>query len=277
MFKRITAALLCGAVTLGCMYGCGDTEEETASLTASDDTQADAEEGNSQQAETEAPAAEDTEAVSVMNYTAPEDGEQVVIMNIKDYGEVRIKLFPEYAPEGVENFVELAKQGYYDGLTFHRVISDFMIQGGDPLGNGTGGESIWGAKFDGGTNPHLIHSAGAVAYANSGSTATNGSQFYIVTGEVYDEATLTQMTAYYGTTLTEQSKELYTTIGGTPWLDGSYTVFGQVYQGLDIIFELQYAETDPYTNLPLESIIMESVTVAEYSGEELKWYISDYE
>ena len=67
-------------------------------------------------------------------------------MKIKDYGDVKIKLFPEYAPKGVENFVTHAKEGYYDGLTFHRVIKDFMIQGGDPKGDGTGGESIWGGK-----------------------------------------------------------------------------------------------------------------------------------
>ncbi|MDE6679088.1 MAG: peptidylprolyl isomerase, partial [Ruminococcus sp.] len=75
-------------------------------------------------------------------------------MNIRDYGTVKIRLFPEYADKGVENFVELAKKGYYDGLKFHRVINDFMIQGGDPNGNGTGGESIWGESFDGGTDPH---------------------------------------------------------------------------------------------------------------------------
>ena len=106
-------------------------------------------------------------------------------MTIKDYGDIKIKLFPEEAEKGVENFTGLAKDGYYDNLIFHRVINDFMIQGGDPLGNGTGGESIWGDKFDGGTSENLIHTAGAVAYANSGSTSTNGSQFYIVTGTKY--------------------------------------------------------------------------------------------
>ena len=130
------------------------------------------------------------ENVDIANFTAPEKGETVIIMNIKDYGEVKIKLFPEYADKGVENFVELAKKGYYDGLTFHRVIKDLMIQVGDPDGLGTGGESVWGGKFDGGTDPHLIHASGAVAYANSGSTATDGSQFYIVTGTKVDDATL---------------------------------------------------------------------------------------
>ena len=214
---------------------------------------------------------------SIANFTAPEDGEQIIIMNIKDYGEVKIKLFPEYAGKGVENFVEHAKEGYYDGLTFHRVISDFMIQGGDPLGTGTGGESIWGGKFDGGTDSHLIHAAGAVAYANSGSTATNGSQFYIVTGTVYGESDLDEIDAYYQLGLSDEAKKLYTTVGGTPWLDGGYTVFGQVFDGLDVIFEIQNVATDAGNNKPLEDVVMESVTVGEYDGGELKWYISDYD
>ncbi|MBQ8297915.1 MAG: peptidylprolyl isomerase [Ruminococcus sp.] len=252
MFKKIMAAVLCGAMTIGCLTGCG--EDETA------------------------------EKSGIANFTAPKKGEQVIVMNIKDYGEVKIKLFPEYADKGVENFVEHAKEGYYDGLTFHRVISDFMIQGGDPLGTGTGGESIWGGKFDGGTDEHLIHAAGAVAYANSGATldnpsptASNGSQFYIVTGTVYDDATLEQMAAYYGTTFTDEAKEIYTTVGGTPWLDGGYTIFGQVYDGLDVIFEVQNVATDSASNKPLEDVIMESVKVGEYDGEDIRWYMSDYQ
>jgi cyclophilin family peptidyl-prolyl cis-trans isomerase len=243
--RRAVAAIVCGVMTLGCLSGCGDKTSNGDSLYE-----------------------------NVANFTSPVEGEEVIIMKIKDYGEVRIKLFPEYASKGVENFVELAKEGYYDGLTFHRVISDFMIQGGDPLGNGTGGESIWGSKFDGGTDEHLIHAAGAIAYANSGSTSTNGSQFYIVTGEVYDETTLSQMESYYGMSFSDDAKTIYSTVGGTPFLDGGYTVFGQVYEGLDIIFEIQNVETDD-NDKPVEDVIMESVTVAEYSGEDVNWSVSE--
>lgn len=210
----------------------------------------------------------------VVNFTAPEKGETIVNMKIKDRGDVKIKLFPEYAPQGVENFVELAKQGYYDGLTFHRVISDFMIQGGDPNGDGTGGESIWGEKFDGGKYFRLIHAAGAIAYANSGSTATNGSQFYIVTGTVYDEEGLDSLRGS-GYTIYSGAEKIYTTVGGTPFLDGSYTVFGQVFEGLDIVFDIQNVSTDS-NDKPLEDVIIESVTVEEYDGSELRWFISDY-
>lgn len=214
---------------------------------------------------------DDPTKTEVVNYTAPVEGETVVNMKIKDYGDVKIKFFPEYAPDGVENFIELAKQGYYNGLTFHRVIKDFMIQGGDPNGNGTGGESVWGGKFDGGTYFNLIHAAGAIAYANSQGTSTNGSQFYIVTGQKYDLNTLKSKYS-----CTESAEKVYTTYGGTPYLDGKYTVFGQVYDGLDVIFKIQEVNTND-KDKPIEDVIIESITVEEYDGSPLRWYPSDYE
>ncbi len=209
-----------------------------------------------------------------LNFTAPEEGDEIIVINFKDYGTVKFRLFPEVSPKGVENFVELAKSGYYDGLTFHRIIEDFMIQGGDPEGTGMGGESTWGGSFDGGKYYNLIHAAGAVAYANSGSTSTNGSQFYIVTGEVYDDAGMDSLASskYF---FRDTVKDIYKTAGGTPFLDGGYTVFGQVIDGLDVIFEIQKVETDA-NDKPVNDVIMESVTVEEYDGSEIKWYISDY-
>ncbi|MBR5512390.1 MAG: peptidylprolyl isomerase [Ruminococcus sp.] len=209
-----------------------------------------------------------------LNFTAPEEGDEIVVINFKDYGTVKFRVFPEVVSKASENFLELAKSGYYDGLTFHRIINDFMIQGGDPMGTGMGGESTWGGKFDGGKAYNLIHAAGAVAYANSGSTATNGSQFYIVTGEVYDMAGL-EAYANSGMKFGKGASDIYTTQGGTPFLDGSYTVFGQVIDGLDVVFEIQSVETDG-NDKPVKDVIMESVTVEEYDGSEIKWYISDY-
>ena len=252
---RITAAAVCGVTAFSLLTGCGKDlsigGSETSSTVETGETQ---------------------EAVSVMNFTAPKEGDTIIEINFKDYGTVKFRLFPEYAEKGTENFVELAKKGYYDGLTFHRIIKDFMIQGGDPLGTGTGGESAWGGKFDGGTDPHLIHCAGAVAYANSGSTATDGSQFYIVTGTVYPSEQLDQV----GSGFSDEAKEIYSTDGGAPWLDGNYTVFGQVYEGLDVIFRIQATATDA-SDKPLEDVIMESVKVGTYSGEALHWHLSDYD
>lgn len=260
--KKLLAFILCGIVTAGLMTGCGDEPS------SSDGTSTD----NSSQTVTDAVTA--PENVDIMNYTAPEIGDKIVEMDFRDYGTVKFRLFPEYAELGVENFVGLAEDGFYDGLTFHRIIQDFMIQGGDPLGTGMGGKSLWGSSFDGGTDAHLIHLPGAVAYANSGTTASNSSQFYIVTG---DEAS-DEMFSYYeqrGVLFSDNAKELYKQYGGTPFLDGNYTVFGQVIDGLDIIYTLQYVATNA-DDKPLNDVIIDKVRITEYNGEELKWYISDY-
>ncbi len=258
MLKRILAVLVCTFTMTTLFSSCGKETDisENSSQESSDNSQ--------------------VTNVSIANFTAPQKGDTVITMNIHDYGTVKIKLFPEYADKGVENFVGLAKKGYYDGLTFHRVINDFMIQGGDPQGNGTGGESIWGGKFDGGTDPHLIHAAGAIAYANSGSTSTDGSQFYIVTGKVYTDEEIENYKSQ-GYNISDEAKQIYTTVGGTPFLDGNYTVFGQVYEGLDIIFQIQQVSTDTGNDKPMKDVIIDSVTVDKYDDEELKWYITDYD
>ena len=105
-----------------------------------------------------------------------------------NHGEIVIQLFPEQAPKTVENFVGLAKKGYYDGVIFHRVINDFMIQGGDPTGTGMGGESIWGAPFEDEFSNELFNIRGALSMANAG-PATNGSQFFIVQNQNVPAAT----------------------------------------------------------------------------------------
>ncbi|MDE6780332.1 MAG: peptidylprolyl isomerase [Ruminococcus sp.] len=263
MIKKILAVLVCTFTITAAFSSCGKELEisDKSSENSSD---------NSSVSDT------DVQNVQIANFTAPEKDDTIITMNIRDYGTVKIRLFPEYADKGVENFIGLAEKGYYDGLTFHRVINDFMIQGGDPEGTGRGGESIWGGKFDGGTDAHLIHAAGALAYANSGGTSTNGSQFYIVTGTVCTEAEIENYKSS-GYAISDNAKEIYTTAGGTPWLDGNYTVFGQVYQGLDIIFQIQQVSTDTGNNKPMKDVIIDSVTVDKYDGEELKWYISDYD
>lgn len=221
----------------------------------------------------------------VMNYTAPQEGEEIVVMTIAGYGDVKIKLFTDLMPKATENFLTLAKEGYYDNLTFHRVIEGFMIQGGDPQGTGMGGESCWGGKFNGGVSKQLIHVPGALAYANSAGPTTDGSQFYIVTGStgITDEDLTNYAEEYdkdprvtYDITFSEEARELYKQYGGTPHLDGGYTVFGQVIDGLDIIYDVSKTATDPNTNKPLENVVIEKMTVIEYDGGEIRWYPSDY-
>ncbi len=215
----------------------------------------------------------------VMNYTAPAEGEEIVVIHIRDYGDVKIKLFPELLPEACENFTTLATEGYYDELIFHRVIEGFMIQGGDPKGDGSGGESCWGGTFDGGCNTRLIHLPGALAYANSGGTYTDGSQFYIVTGSPVSETDLDDYSRKDSIYYTAQARELYQQYGGTPWLDGGYTVFGQVIDGLDIVYAISQTPVDKTDNKykPKTAVYIESVTVEQYDGSQIRWYPSDYE
>ncbi len=268
--KKLASLIMCVVACAAVFSGCGD-DSNSAAGKASDSKDNSVEVSDSTNDESSVAQS----AGSVMNFTAPKEGEDIIVMTIKDYGDVKIKLFSEQASKGVENFTGLASQGYYDGLIFHRIISDFMIQGGDPQGTGMGGESIWGEKFDGGTSADVSHFAGAVAYANSGSTATNGSQFYIVTGEVSTDESLSQIAEYYGTSFSDEAKELYKTIGGTPFLDGNYTVFGQVFDGLDIIFDVQNVDTDA-NDKPTKDVVIEKVSVEKYDGGDVKFYMSDY-
>ncbi|MDE6519391.1 MAG: peptidylprolyl isomerase [Ruminococcus sp.] len=268
--KKLLALILCGITASALMTSCGQKVDFTTDPSAGD-TELSGENSESPETPTQAP-----ENVDIMNFTPPEKGDKVIELTFKDYGTVKFRLFPEYADLGVENFIGLAEDGFYDGLTFHRIIKDFMIQGGDPLGNGTGGKSLWGSTFDGGTDPHLIHLSGAVAYANSSTTASNTSQFYIVTGEEINDETFEMYSSYGEYSFSDKAKEAYKQNGGIPYLDGNYTVFGQVFDGLDIIYQIQCKATDT-NDKPLDDVIIESVKVTEYNGEELKWNISDYD
>jgi cyclophilin family peptidyl-prolyl cis-trans isomerase len=143
-----------------------------------------------------------------------------------NHGDITIELFDEDAPKTVENFKSLAEKGYYDGLIFHRIIPDFMIQGGCPQGTGTGGP---GYTFEDEINDHKVV-RGALAMANAGPN-TNGSQFFIVT------------------------------TGAAPWLDGKHTVFGQVTDGMDVVDKLEGLPTDA-RDRPREDALIEKLTVA---------------
>ncbi|MBR4101734.1 MAG: peptidylprolyl isomerase [Oscillospiraceae bacterium] len=219
----------------------------------------------------------------ILNYTAPAEGEEIVVIHVRDRGDVKIRLFPELLPEACENFTTHAKNGYYDELIFHRVIEGFMIQGGDPKGDGTGGESCWGGKFNGGVTEQLIHVPGALAYANSAGPATDGSQFYIVTGDKTDAETLKYYEEVYDQdprvtydiNFTKEAEELYIQNGGAPHLDGGYTVFGQVIDGLDIVFEISQVPVNG-SSKPKEAVYIDSITVESYDGSTIRWYKSDY-
>ncbi len=144
-----------------------------------------------------------------------------------NHGAIALELFAEDAPKTVENFRTLASDGFYDGVVFHRVIPDFMIQGGDPTGTGAGGP---GYTFEDERNEHRVV-RGALAMANAGPN-TNGSQFFIVTAEA------------------------------CPWLDGKHTVFGRVTDGMDVVDAISTVETDG-RDRPREDVVIERVELAD--------------
>ncbi|HIX44382.1 peptidylprolyl isomerase [Kurthia sp. 3B1D] len=173
-------------------------------------------------------------------------------------GPITFKLFPEKAPKTVENFVTHAKNGYYDGIIFHRIIDSFMIQGGDPTGTGMGGESIWGSSFEDEFDPELFNMRGALSMANAGPN-TNGSQFFIVQAPKVDNSFIKQME------VRNWPKELidgYKNNGGTPWLDGKHTVFGQVIEGMDVIDAMAKVEKG-FQDKPKEDIKINTITVED--------------
>lgn len=267
--KKISKVCLLAILVLS-LIGCGNSEtdkqesgtlaeEQSETQTNTDDK----EESGEDDGEKEASSAVKTDEVQNDEY---EEGETLAIMHVKDFGDITFKFFPQAAPKAVENFLTHAKEGYYDGLKFHRVIDDFMIQGGDPNGTGTGGESIWGEDFEDEFAENLAPIRGALCMANSGAD-TNGSQFFIVqSGETYADNFDDFFSGYE---LSEEQTRLLKEYGGTPWLSNVHTVFGQVVEGMDVVDAIAATKTDAdtavsddqITNMPLEDVIIESIDV----------------
>ena len=171
-------------------------------------------------------------------------------------GTVKIQLFPAQAPKTVENFVGLIEKGYYDGIIFHRVISDFMIQGGDPTGTGMGGESLWGDSFEDEFSDEVFNLRGALSMANAGPN-TNGSQFFIVQASRVPANMLRQLKGF----VPDEVVSAYGEQGGTPWLDKRHTVFGHVIEGMDVVDDMAKVRVN-YADKPLEDIKIIKATIA---------------
>ena len=153
-------------------------------------------------------------------------------------GTIEIELFADQTPKTVENFVGLAEKGYYNGIIFHRVIKDFMLQAGDPTGTGRGGASFWGGKFEDEFVSDLKHDTpGILSMANAGPN-TNGSQFFI-------------------------------TLVATPWLDGKHTVFGKVINGMDLVYEIGKVKTVA-GDKPINTVVIEEVIIEKRAGANTK-------
>lgn len=170
-------------------------------------------------------------------------------------GHILIQLFPDQAPKTVQNFVSLAEDHYYDGTIFHRVIPEFMIQGGDPTGTGMGGQSSFGTPFEDEFSAEVFNLRGALSMANAGPN-TNGSQFFVVQSTKVPADMIQQMQA---AGYPNEVVEMYQN-GGTPWLDHRHTVFGQVIEGLDVVDQIATAKTG-MQDKPVEEIKINSVVI----------------
>ena len=231
-----------------------------------------------------------------MNQLALKDGVKAVIKTNR--GDMEFVLFPQVAPKAVENFVTHSKNGYYNGQIFHRVIQDFMIQGGDPTGTGMGGESVFGKNFEDEFSLDARNYYGALSMANAGPN-TNGSQFFINQGdasdfsgwdyfeqnseaykeayEQLDDAYKTMFVQQYGSMpdmsrISDEVKKLYEENGGNPSLDGAYsipgrghTVFGPVFEGMDVVDAIAAVQTDD-SDKPVEDVVIEKAEVQTYEG-----------
>ena len=235
----------------------------------------------------------------------PKSGDLIATFEIEDYGTIKAVLFPEVAPVGVENFQKLCDSGYYEGLKIHRVIAEFMFQGGSLNGDGTGGDAMVNdGKFSIETSNDVRHFYGALCYANAGAD-NNTTQFYIVNGKepqdldstaelvqsyidqikevsaYYKEMGVAEAVEYYDqqaasyqTTLDwmknadKAIKARYKEKGGAPSLDGDYTVFGQVYEGFDVIDAISAAEVQDNgageLSKPVKDIIIRNISVSTF-------------
>lgn len=317
----IALAIIIAAASAFSMAGCSGSETDTSSSDQSSsestteagsegETTADgdeAEETTYEPADLDEVAEElgksyktDTEHEPGYQLEMPEVGDTIAIMHTS-MGDIYMRFFPENAPNTVNNFIELAKAGKYDNTIFHRVINDFMIQGGDFENNdGTGGTTYNGELLEDEFCDTLLNLRGAVSMANSGRD-TNGSQFFINQAGTdnidwdtlqsqweyfyeglsmyYAEGVVDYFMGIYGSycynpeSVPDEVKELYNEYGGNPTLDGAFnavdkghTVFAQVYEGMDVVDAIAAVETDADTAKPFDDVIITSVEITTYQG-----------
>lgn len=201
----------------------------------------------------------------------PSKGEEVAVLETS-MGTIKIRLFDKYVPTAVENFKTLIKEGYYNGITFHRVIDDFMIQSGDPTGTGAGGECAFDGyeSFQDEFGRNLYNIRGAVSMANAGSN-TNSSQFFIVQTDSAVYSNLGNAEGFKSQGGAEWAADAYEKYGGTAYLDGQFksitgsghTVFGQVYEGLSIVDKIAGVDVDssskPLKDVTIKKAYLETV------------------
>ena len=265
MFTRILSGLLAVSM-LTVIAGCNKGDSAKNSSTGSSSSSAAADSGKPKFTKAGSNGSRTDDEVG-FQFAPPEKGEEIAVLHT-NMGDIRVRLFEKSAPLAVTNFKALINKGYYNGLIFHRVIKDFMIQGGDPKGNGTGGESIWGEGFEYEFNKNLLHFTGALSMAHSNQPNSNGSQFFIVQGSKITEDALKSQGI--DSKMSDASKNLYYEHGGTPWLDGQtnpsgHTVFGQVFDGMDVVNNIAAVQTGA-NDKPVTDVVITSAELVKYEG-----------
>lgn len=192
-----------------------------------------------------------------MNQLEVKDGVKAVMKT--NMGDMEFVLFPEVAPKAVENFVTHSENGYYDGLIFHRVIQDFMIQGGDPTGTGMGGESVFGNNFEDEFSLDARNYYGALSMANAGPN-TNGSQFFVVQAKSVPQSLISQMEQLKDNGFPQEVIDDYQKVGGTPWLDFHHTVFGQLINGADVLDKIAAVKCGA-NDKPAEDVVINGIDI----------------
>jgi len=299
--KRFLCALIIGTVVLsGCSSAqAGKTGASSASKTASSSQSASTAKSSAAKSSSAASSASSssmsdqqaqaklddlkkkcfTAGTSFPQLDAPQKGEKIAVLHTSK-GDIKLKLCTDQAPLACENFEKLVESGYYNGLSFHRVISDFMIQSGDPTGTGKGGQSSYGKAFADEFNGDMYSFRGALCMANSGAD-TNGSQFYIVqkkditqgyfdyvksAAEKYGSDKLlynSKTNKIFRVNYSQQAIDNYNKLGGTPDLDFGYTVFGQVIEGMDVVDAIAAVKTDS-NDKPTEDVLITKAEMTQY-------------
>lgn len=272
-----TACVLAFSLVSGC--GSKDSGSSSSSSKASTSSKAASSKASSSQAAGGEVTGLVENAPQVDQFAPPEQGEEIAVLEVEGYGTIKMRLFPENAPKAVENFTTLAKEGKYDGVPFHRVIQDFMIQTGDTSLNGGDGKDIWGKGFGIEVSDTLHHYSGAVAMARTGDMkAGQSSQFYIVSNENIQQMTDAEFDSYEkqvsasGNPLTysDDVRKIYNEKGGAAFLDMQYTVFGQVFEGLDVVNKIAAVECemgqDGAKSSPVEKVVITKAEIVAYEG-----------
>ena len=191
-------------------------------------------------------------------FRKPKKGEQIAVMHVKNYGKIKMRFFKDVAPKAVENFIGLSKKGYYNGVTFHRVINEFMIQGGDPTGTGAGGQSFFKEDFEPEYKTGYVPYRGTLCMASKPKIAKSlSSQFFIVQAHYSDK-----MGKILKEKLHEDIFNIYKKRGGYPSLYNQHTVFGYVYEGMDVVDKIAKTKVNAQSK-PTKNVVIEKIEITE--------------